>query len=105
MRWYCPGCEAETEGEGNGPISAFVAALADQCGINVSVRDYHEHAMGGGATTSAAAYVEVELDGETSWGVGIHPNIVTASLRAVASGVNRLARRAERVRADLATGD
>jgi 2-isopropylmalate synthase len=93
------------QGEGNGPISAFVAALADQCGINVSVRDYHEHAMGFGATTSAAAYLEIELDGETSWGVGIHSNIVTASLRAVASGINRLARKADRIRADLATGD
>jgi 2-isopropylmalate synthase len=93
------------QGEGNGPISAFVSALDEHCGITVSVRDYHEHAMGHGATTSAAAYVEVELDGDTSWGVGIHPNIVTASLRAVASGVNRLARKAERARADLATGD
>ena len=93
------------QGEGNGPISAFVSALDEQCGITVSVRDYHEHAMGHGATTTAAAYVEVELDGDTSWGVGIHPNIVTASLRAVASGVNRLARKAERARADLATGD
>ena len=54
---------------------------------------------------TAAAYLEVELDGETSWGVGIHANIVTASLRAVVSGINRLARRAERARADLATGD
>ncbi len=82
-----------------------MAALDEQCGIDVSVRDYHEHAMGGGATTSAAAYLEVELDGETSWGVGIHSNIVTASLRAVASGINRLARQADRIRADLATGD
>ncbi len=93
------------QGEGNGPIAAFVAALDQQCGIAVSVRDYHEHAMGGGATAEAAAYLEVELDGETSWGVGIHANIVTASLRAVVSGINRLTRRAERVRADLATGD
>src|SRR4051794_28268816 len=93
------------QGEGNGPIAAFVAALDEQCGLAVSVRDYHEHAMGGGATATAAAYLEVELDGETSWGVGIHANIVTASLRAVVSGVNRLARRAERARADLATGD
>jgi 2-isopropylmalate synthase len=92
------------QGEGNGPIAAFVAALDEQCGLAVSVRDYHEHAMGGGATATAAAYLEVELDGETSWGVGIHANIVTASLRAVVSGVNRLARRADRVRADLARG-
>ncbi len=93
------------QGEGNGPIAAFVAALDQQCGIAVSVRDYHEHAMGAGATASAAAYLEVELDGETSWGVGIHANIVTASLRAVVSGINRLSRRSERVKADLATGD
>ncbi len=93
------------QGEGNGPIAAFVAALDLQCGIAVSVRDYHEHAMGGGATAEAAAYLEVELDGETSWGVGIHANIVTASLRAVVSGINRLTRRADRVKADLATGD
>ncbi len=93
------------QGEGNGPIAAFVAALDQQCGIAVSVRDYHEHAMGGGATAVAAAYLEVELGGETSWGVGIHANIVTASLRAVVSGINRLTRRAERVKADLATGD
>ena len=93
------------QGEGNGPIAAFVAALDQQCGIAVSVRDYHEHAMGGGATAEAAAYLEVELDGETSWGVGIHANIVTASLRAVVSGINRLTRRADRVKADLATGD
>ena len=93
------------QGEGNGPIAAFVSALDAQCGIAVSVRDYHEHAMGGGATATAAAYLEVELDGETSWGVGIHANIVTASLRAVVSGINRLARRAQRSKADLATGD
>ena len=93
------------QGEGNGPIAAFVSALDAQCGIAVSVRDYHEHAMGGGATATAAAYLEVELDGETSWGVGIHANIVTASLRAVVSGINRLSRRAQRSKADLATGD
>ncbi len=93
------------EGEGNGPIAAFVQALNDQCGIAVAVRDYSEHAMGKGATATAAAYVEVEVDDDTSWGVGIHPNIVTASLRAVASGINRIDRRSPVERAERARGD
>jgi 2-isopropylmalate synthase len=93
------------QGEGNGPIAAFVSALVDQCGLDVSVRDYHEHAMGSGATATAAAYLEVGLGTEISWGAGVHPNIVTASLRAVASGVNRITRRAGRVHAELASGD
>jgi 2-isopropylmalate synthase len=46
--------------------------------------------MGGGADASAVAYVEVKVgDGKVRWGVGIHPNIVSASLRAVVSAVNR----------------
>ena len=54
------------------------------------VLDYNEHAMGGGADASAVAYVEVKVgDGKPRWGVGIHGNIVTASLRAVVSAVNR----------------
>ena len=44
-----------------------------------------------GATTRAAAYVECDVAGETVWGVGIHANIVTASLRAVVSAANRAA--------------
>jgi 2-isopropylmalate synthase len=78
------------QGEGNGPIAAFVNALETQCGLTVQVRDYAEHAMGKGAAATAAAYVEVEVDGEVTWGVGIHANIVTASLRGVVSGFNRL---------------
>ena len=81
------------EGEGNGPIAAFVNALDTQCGIQLQVRDYHEHALGKGAAATAAAYVEIEIGDEISWGAGIHHNIVTASLRGVTSGVNRVARR------------
>ena len=58
----------------------------------VQVRDYHEHALGAGATASAAAYVEADVDEDITWGVGIHSSIVTASLRAVTSAVNRAAR-------------
>ncbi len=73
---------------GNGPIDAFIHALST-VDISVRVLDYAEHALSSGGDAQAAAYVECEVDGETRWGVGVDPNIVTASLRAVASAVNR----------------
>jgi len=84
------GTERLAKGVGNGPIAAFVDAVRRDAGIPVAVLDYHEHAIGGGADASAVAYVEVRVgDGRPRWGVGIHGNIVTASLRAVVSAVNR----------------
>jgi 2-isopropylmalate synthase len=78
----------EVAGIGNGPIDAFVQAL-NGIGIGVRVLDYSEHALSSGGDARAAAYVECDVDGRTVWGVGIDPNIVTASLDAVASAVNR----------------
>jgi 2-isopropylmalate synthase len=75
-------------GIGNGPIDAFVHALSN-VDISVRVLDYAEHALSSGGDAQAAAYVECEVNGEVRWGVGVDPNIVTASLRAVASAVNR----------------
>jgi 2-isopropylmalate synthase len=74
---------------GNGPIDAFLHSLST-VDISVRVLDYAEHALSSGGDAQAAAYVECEVDGETRWGVGVDPNIVTASLRAVASAVNRV---------------
>jgi 2-isopropylmalate synthase len=83
------GEERIVEGEGNGPIDALVAAIARDLGPQVHVRDYHEHAMSRGEDATAAAYVEADVDGEVVWGVGIHPSIATASLRAVLNAANR----------------
>jgi 2-isopropylmalate synthase len=78
-------------GRGNGPIAAFTDALARECGIEVQVVDYVEHAVGAGSDATAVAYVEATGGGAGStWGVGMSPNILTASLRAVASAANRL---------------
>jgi 2-isopropylmalate synthase len=78
------------EGEGNGPVDAFVDALAAVAGVPVRVLDYHEHAIGSGAQARAAAYLELRIgDGRTLFGVGIDPNIVTASMKAVLSGLRR----------------
>ncbi|MFT4262333.1 MAG: 2-isopropylmalate synthase [Nocardioides sp.] len=75
-------------GEGNGPVAAFVDALA-QAGAEIRVLDYAEHALSAGGDALAAAYVECEIAGEIVWGIGIHANIVTASLRAVVCAANR----------------
>src|SRR6266536_1235320 len=86
---HVDGEPAEISGQGNGPIAALVEALVAQTGPPLRVLDYHEHATSSGADASAAAYVEADVDGELVWGVGIHPSIVTASLRAVVNAVNR----------------
>src|SRR6195256_2090822 len=85
------GIETEIRGSGNGPLAAFVDALAT-VGINVHVLDYSEHALTAGEGAQAAAYVEASIGGKTVWGVGIATSITTASLRAVVSAVNRTAR-------------
>ncbi|MCK0112292.1 2-isopropylmalate synthase [Ornithinimicrobium sp. F0845] len=82
------GVEHQVEGRGNGPVSAFVHAL-ESVGVDVRVLDYSEHAMSAGDDATAAAYVECAVDGQVRWGVGIHPSIVTASLNAVCSALNR----------------
>ncbi|MBT2209470.1 2-isopropylmalate synthase [Actinomadura sp. NEAU-AAG7] len=81
----------EIEGVGNGPVSAFEDALAS-VGIGVRVLDYAEHAMSAGGDARAAAYVECDVNGTSVWGVGIDGNIVTASLKAMLSAVNRVDR-------------
>ena len=84
------GAEHTVEGAGNGPIAAFVDAVnTHDPGLDLRVLDYHEHALSSGGDAIAAAYVECEVAGETLWGVGLDANIVTASLRAVLSAVNR----------------
>jgi 2-isopropylmalate synthase len=75
-------------GRGNGPIDAFIDALKN-IGVTVQLVDYHEHAVGRGAAAKAVAYVEITgRDGSLS-GVGMDDDIVTASLKAVLSAINR----------------
>ncbi|WP_163576952.1 2-isopropylmalate synthase [Halomonas faecis] len=75
-------------GEGNGPLAAFVRALAAE-GQDVEIIDYHEHSRGQGADAEAVAYVEVRIDGEAVFGAGIDESITTASMNAVMSAINR----------------
>ncbi|MGE3288673.1 MAG: 2-isopropylmalate synthase [Pseudonocardia sp.] len=81
----------EIRGSGNGPIAAFVDALAG-IGFDVRVLDYHEHALSSGDDARAAAYVECAVEDTVLWGVGVDSSIVSASLKAVVSAVNRAMR-------------
>ncbi len=85
------GEEHHITGSGNGPIAAFVDALA-ALGFDVRVLDYSEHAMSAGDNATAAAYLECAVSEQVLWGVGVSGSIVTASLNAVVSAVNRALR-------------
>jgi len=88
------GKERRIEGVGNGPIAAFVDALQRECDVELTLVDYREHAIGAGADAQATAYVQIRDRGEaTLHGVGIDGNIVTASLKAVASAATRVTQR------------
>jgi 2-isopropylmalate synthase len=78
----------EFKGQGNGPVAAFIDGMR-QAGADIRLLDYSEHALSSGGDAFAASYIECDVAGETVWGVGIHENIVTASLRAVVSAANR----------------
>jgi 2-isopropylmalate synthase len=82
------------EGEGNGPIDAFVKALRSGLGATLDVTDYTEHAIGQGSEAMAVAYVETHSKEQgVLWGVGTDPSTITASLRAVLNAHERSQRR------------
>ncbi|MBD3897729.1 2-isopropylmalate synthase [Halomonas sp. ML-15] len=75
-------------GAGNGPLAAFIKALAAH-GVDAEIIDYHEHSRGQGSDAEAVAYVEVRLGEEAVFGVGIDESITSASMKAVISAINR----------------
>jgi 2-isopropylmalate synthase len=86
------GVEKSIEGKGTGPIDGYVHALVENCGVDFRLIDYRERSIGAGADARAVAYVEIETPEGALFGVGEHRNIVTASLKAVTSAVNRAIR-------------
>ena len=83
------GQEIEIEGQGTGPIDAYVDALSKAAGTDIKVFSYSEHSVGVGADATAIAFVETEVGGRQLYGVGRSSNIVSASLIAVTCAVNR----------------
>jgi 2-isopropylmalate synthase, yeast type len=94
VREYLPGdqhVDHNISARGNGPIDAFVTALAS-LGIDVHVLDYAEHALSEGGDATAAAYVECKVGDQVLWGCGIDPSTTRASFKAIISAVNRALR-------------
>ena len=84
------GAHRTIDGEGNGPIDAFVKALRSGLGATLDVTDYTEHAIGQGSEAMAVAYVETQSkEHGVLWGVGTDPSTITASLRAVLNAYER----------------
>jgi 2-isopropylmalate synthase len=79
----------EVNGRGNGPIDAFCQGLSRHAGEPVQVLGYHEHSVGAGANALAVAYLELRIGERALFGVGQDANIVTASLKAIVSGLRR----------------
>ncbi len=81
----------QIEGDGNGPINAFVHALETVGLKDFKVTDYRSHAVRGGSDASAAAYVQLQHeDGRILWGAGVDPSIEMAGLKALVTAWNLL---------------
>ena len=77
-------------GLGNGPIDAFVKGLCEELNMQIKVSDYHQSAISSGSDAQAAAYIELEIDGKNSWGVGINQNTTRASFEAIIVGLSKI---------------
>ena len=82
--------ETVIKGSGNGPIDSFINGLCNKVGVEIKVADYHQSAISSGSDAKAAAYIELEKDNKTFWGVGIHPNTTRASFDAIIVGLCKL---------------
>ena len=83
------GRERVLRGEGEGAISAFIDAWARDSGQRVNVVDYTEHAIGEGTDAEAAAYMQLSVEGQRISGAALDHDVVSASLKAVLSALNR----------------
>ena len=85
------GAPKQINGEGNGPIAAFVNALQEEGLKDFSVKDFREHSITGGSAAEAAAYIQIERESDKRefLGVGIDTNIELVGLKALVSAINR----------------
>ncbi|MDY6328923.1 MAG: alpha-isopropylmalate synthase regulatory domain-containing protein, partial [Lachnospiraceae bacterium] len=82
------------EAEGTGPIDAVQKAIMKETGVDVKLLDYTEHTLGEGSHAKAAAYIQMldKTTKKTTFGVGVSSNITRASIRAIFSALDRLAK-------------
>jgi 2-isopropylmalate synthase len=84
-------------GDGEGAMSAFIHAWQKHSGQSIAVVDYSEHAVGAGTDAEAAAYVQLNINGERVGGAALDHDTVSASLMAVIAALNRVAARETQV--------
>ena len=77
-------------GEGNGPIDAFINTLNDYLKTNFKVSDYHQHSRGSGSDAAAIAYIEIQNNKISDWGAGIDQNTTVASYKAILNCINKI---------------
>jgi 2-isopropylmalate synthase len=83
--------EFSFDAKGNGPLDAFAKGFVKASGIEFSVEEYAEHAIGHSAGATAIAYIKIGTpDGHISFGSGVDSNISLASIKATVSALNRL---------------
>ena len=78
------------ETEGNGRLDCVSNAIKKVIEKDYVLESYAQHALEEKSTAKAASYVSIVVDGKTSWGVGIHSDIMTSSIRALVTAVNRI---------------
>lgn len=85
------GKEMTVSASGNGPLDAFCSALKQKVAGDFTLTSYHEHALNGGSSAKAAAYIEIKApNGVAYWGTGVDTDIIIASIKAVLSSLNRM---------------
>ncbi len=76
---------------GNGRLDAVSSAIQKNLGVTYKDLTYSEHALEIGQSSRAMAYIGITgADGKITWGAGMDTDIITASLQALFSAVNRM---------------
>lgn len=84
------GQRQEWLGTGNGRLDAVSNTLKEHLGLQYTIETYEEHALEKGSRSRACAYVGIcDASGVMAWGAGIHEDIMSASIHALVSAINR----------------
>ena len=83
------GEEKDISAEGNGRLDAVSNAFKRSLGLSYYNLTYTEHALESGSTSKAVTYVGITDDGKMHWGAGVHEDIITSSIQALVSAINK----------------
>ncbi|MDO4621566.1 MAG: 2-isopropylmalate synthase [Eubacteriales bacterium] len=76
-------------GQGNGRLDSVSNALKEAFGLEYELQVYQEHALAKSSSSNAIAYVGIQNpDGTLSWGAGVNPDIIRASIDALITAIN-----------------